>query len=83
MLQILTTLALTALFIRALSHQRSIKTLQSLAAIYYNTDRPQEAAKLYKEAYDADPSSLDIQVQYVSSVPSVESQKGTINIQRC
>ncbi|XP_030844018.1 protein O-mannosyl-transferase TMTC1 [Strongylocentrotus purpuratus] len=52
------------MYIRALSYSNNAKTLQSLAAIYYNTDRPTQALETYKEALVLEPLNLDIQLQY-------------------
>ncbi|XP_063969709.1 protein O-mannosyl-transferase TMTC1-like isoform X1 [Lytechinus pictus] len=52
------------MYIRSLSYSNNAKTLQSLAAIYYNTDRPSKALGTYKEALDLEPHNLEIQLQY-------------------
>ncbi|XP_071478845.1 protein O-mannosyl-transferase TMTC1-like, partial [Diadema antillarum] len=49
---------------RALSVDKSAKTLQSLAAVYYNTNRPGDALIIYQQALELEPENTDIQLQY-------------------
>ncbi|XP_038072090.1 protein O-mannosyl-transferase TMTC1-like [Patiria miniata] len=52
------------LFLRALSLERRAGLLESLGALYFNTDRPEKAHDAYREAVQLNPQSAETRTHY-------------------
>ncbi|XP_022111985.1 transmembrane and TPR repeat-containing protein 1-like [Acanthaster planci] len=52
------------LFLRALSLERRAGLLESLGALYFNTDRPEKAEEAYREAIRLNPQSAESRTHY-------------------
>ncbi|XP_071791309.1 protein O-mannosyl-transferase TMTC1-like isoform X1 [Asterias amurensis] len=52
------------LLLRALSLDKQAATLESLAALYFNTDRPEKASEAYREAIQLNPHNAQTRTHY-------------------